>query len=142
MKNMLFSFALLSSTAMASDCEKLLLEKVTKNSNIRMVKTIDTYSCGKTACAMTFEHDSSPYPNVKVLSFLDTKSKMQVLWAPEFGNTYNGKETFQKKRQTYVNVLKAANDSLTVAASVENPRDAIFWPPHRVFHTETFTCTK
>jgi hypothetical protein len=142
MKNIVVTLFLVSSSAFASDCEKLLLEKVTKNPNIKVVKIINNYSCGKNACAVTFEHDSSPYPNLKVLSFLDLKSKMQVLWASEVGPYFNGKELLEKKRFTYINVVPGLNDSLNVAASIETQRDAIFWPPHKVYHQETLNCSK
>lgn len=140
MKFILLILSLTSVTAIASTCESVLLEKISKDSNIRVVKMIDSYSCGANACAVTFEHDSQPYPNLNVLAFLDSTNNIQVLWVPVKNEI--GYENQSKKKVNYVSIKANGENALTLKASVETARDAIFWPRPKIYFEETLNCIK
>gem|GEM_PF-5491442 len=138
----LTSLILLSSVAHSNECEVQLLERINKDPNIKLIKTIDTYSCGESACAQSFEVDSSPYPNLKVLAFLDSKNNLKVNWVPLNGATVYGHETFKGKKVSYVSTSNVGAPSITIEASIETARDTLFWPPHKIYFQEKLNCIK
>lgn len=142
MKFMSLAFFLVSISAFASTCETSLIESVQNDANIRVVKMEESYNCGASACAIVFEHDSHPYPNLKVLAFLDLKSKMKVNWVPVNGSILVGNETFKGNKLTYVMTSNVGSEKIKIDASIESNRGAIFWPPHKVYYKETFHCSK
>jgi hypothetical protein len=139
------SLLLLSSATFAStsNCQSSLLEKINKDPNIRVIKLVDSYTCGQTACAITFEHDmGSPYPVATVLAFLDTNNNLRVNWVPLNGSRIYGHEDYAKNKVSYVSTAGVGDEKISIEASIETPRDAIFWPPHRVYFEETVSCLK
>lgn len=141
-KTIYLSFSLLFGTAYASTCETNLLERINTDSNIKLVKTIDSYTCGDNACAVSFEHDSHPYSNVLVLAFLDAKNNIGINWSVITDGKANGHERIKAKKIAYLSTEKVGSESIAIKTSVESPRDAIFWPPHKVYSQETFNCLK
>lgn len=142
MKAFVFLLSLLSTTttAFASNCETTLLQKLNNDSNIRVVNQLDTYNCGKNACAVTFEHDASPYPNPAVLAFLDTQNGVEVHWVPVANRV--GHENIKRNVVSYVELTQVGDHSLVIDASIETPRDRLFWPRHKVYFQETLNCVK
>lgn len=142
MKTIYLSFCLLFSSAYASTCETSLLERINTDSNIKLVKLIDSYSCGETACAVTFEHDSHPYSNILVLAFFDTKNNVGINWSVITNGKAAGHEKVNTKKIAYLSTEGLGSESIVIKTSIETPRDAIFWPPHKVYSKETFKCLK
>lgn len=140
MKFFLITLSLISTTSFASTCETLLKERVAKDSNIRIVKSLDSYSCGENACAITFEHDSSPYPNLKILAFLDAKNNIAVNWVPVANLV--GHESQSKNKVAYIDLKSVSQDEIKLDASVETARDALFKLRRRVYIRESLSCKK
>lgn len=133
---------LVSSSASASICDSRLLHSLNNDPNIEIVKFIDYYDCSETACAHVYEHNSFPYPNLRVLAFLDTKTNMKVNWVPVNSERIYGHEPFSGKKITYVTTSMIGHPVIEVDASIETDRGSVFWPPHRVYYKESFKCFK
>ncbi len=142
MKNFIVFLGLFSSSAFASECEKNILMRLNQDPNIKLVKMLESYTCGQSACAVTYENDTYPNANSKILAFLDLNKNMHVNWVPVNGDKVYGYERFDGKKLTYISTSGVGNEKIIIDASIETPRDSIFWPPHKVYYQETFNCLK
>ena len=64
-----------------------------------------------------------------MLVFLDIKNKIKVV------------HVIVRDNKHMVGIILIKNELLVIKASIETSRDAIFWPPHRVYFKETLICS-
>lgn len=130
---------LVSTMSFASDCLVKLEQLIIDNPNLSVVGVVNYYDCDQ-ACALTFEHDSSPYPNTALLAFLDVEKNILIPHSVIQNNRAFGHENFDKRKISYLDATFKNNSSLLINISIETPRDAIFWPPHKVYFKKSLTC--
>ncbi len=141
MKTALFLISFIAAqTATAANCTDILLDSLKQNPNVRMTRVLAAYPCGPSACAVVYENDSRPYPNLNILAFLDLKNQLKVSWSPLNDGKASGHENMQGKNVTYLSANRVTPNRAEVVVSVETPRDALFWPPHRVYFQESLVC--
>ncbi len=137
--------ALLLTTLVAhadpAQCQIQLTQALSNDPHISSFDPRDYYSCGPKACAIAYDVRSGGDVS-KRIGFLDPASSIQVLSGFTDAERISGRgDTGRRNRVAYINGGPLA-DSFQLTASIETPRDAMFWPPHRVFVKKQFTCTK
>ncbi len=89
----IFPLALFALTPLvwANDCIKTLQDSLANNPSNRIVRFVDSYECLEgNACAVTFEHDSSPYPNSFIMAYRDEKHAQGMEWGVMYENRARG----------------------------------------------------
>lgn len=148
LKAVIFScFILGIYSAVANSCETQLLEQLSQDQNLKIVKIIDTYSCNhENSCAVLFENDNRPYSNSVVLAYLDVNNKLHVSWSPVRDQIASGWELSGHHVcadvKTYLDADLSDENLIQINISKEAARDAMFCPFGKKYISYKTTCTK